>query len=163
MDVTNHTQKRFTGWHALACLLGFFGVGFAVNGVFVYHAVSSFPGEEIKKSYVQGLTYNDTLEARARQADLGWRAEMGLQGETLVLHLETQARAPLSGYAVSVVVQRAATDADDRVIALQSVGAGRYEAELDDLKPGLWRIRAIVSDGDGEPPIFTADKAIEVQ
>ena len=66
---TNLTAEQGTfelkGWHVLLILMAFFGVMFSVNGVFLYHAITSFPGEDVKKSYVQGLNYNDTLAVRA--------------------------------------------------------------------------------------------------
>ncbi|MEO1305623.1 MAG: FixH family protein, partial [Pseudomonadota bacterium] len=81
------SEKTLKGWHVLLIMLGFFGIMFAVNGVFLYHAITSFPGEDIKKSYVQGLNYNDTLAVRAAQAELGWQAEAGLEDQTLVFRL----------------------------------------------------------------------------
>ena len=48
-------RGKLTGWHVLWIMLGFFGLMFTVNGIFLYHAITSFPGEDVKKSYLQGL------------------------------------------------------------------------------------------------------------
>ena len=72
------TGRELKGWHVLLIMLAFFGVMFSGNGVFLFHAITSFPGEDVKKSYVQGLSFNDTLADRAAQAELGWLAEAGL-------------------------------------------------------------------------------------
>ena len=54
-------------------LIVFFGIIFSVNGLFLYKSISSFPGEDIKQSYRQGLAYNETLESRAAAKSL-WLA-----------------------------------------------------------------------------------------
>ena len=97
--IINDIGKELKGWHVLLIMLGFFGVMFAVNGVFLYHAITSFPGEDVKKSYVQGLNYNQTLSARASQADLGWRAEAGLRDGTIAFRL-FDAEAQLSNHSI---------------------------------------------------------------
>ena len=42
----------------------------------VYKRQGTFSGEDERKSYLQGLTFNRTLAQRAEQARLGWRAEI---------------------------------------------------------------------------------------
>jgi len=44
----------------------------SVNALFITKAVSSFTGEDVKKSYLQGLDYNTTIQTRSAQATLGW-------------------------------------------------------------------------------------------
>ena len=50
------------GWHVLLMLVGFFGFMFVVNGIFLWAAITSFPGEDEQKSYMQGLHYNEIAE-----------------------------------------------------------------------------------------------------
>ena len=61
---------KLTGWHVFWIMLGFFGLMFTVNGIFLYHAITSFPGEDVKKSYLQGLDYNSTLDAKGSDGAL---------------------------------------------------------------------------------------------
>ncbi|MEO0608313.1 MAG: FixH family protein [Pseudomonadota bacterium] len=156
------TDKPLKGWHVLLIMLSFFGIMFAVNGVFLYHAIVSFPGEDVKKSYVQGLTYNDTLATRAMQAELGWSAELGLQDEGLLFRLQDATGAPLSNYAVIGEVRRNATRDADQAVIFQSLGAGEYRVEDVNLDVGQWTLRISVFDADGEQLLFNVDKTLIV-
>lgn len=154
--------KELKGWHVLLIMLGFFGVMFAVNGVFLYHAITSFPGEDIKKSYVQGLNYNDTLAQRASQAELGWTAEAGVQSGELIFRLRDAEGAPLSNYAVIGEIRRSATQSADQAIIYQARANGEYVADAGDLAPGQWLLRINVMDPAAETVLFNVHKTILV-
>jgi nitrogen fixation protein FixH len=163
MNTSNETSgKELKGWHVLLIMLGFFGVMFAVNGVFLYHAITSFPGEDVKKSYVQGLNYNDTLAARAAQAELGWKAEAGLDGDTLVFRLQDADGAPLSNYAVIGELRRMATRDADQAIIYRAAANGEYVADAGGLAPGQWSLRINVMDPTAETVLFNVTKTIIV-
>lgn len=153
-------QKTLKGWHVLLIMLGFFGVIFAVNGVFLYHAITSFPGEDVKKSYVQGLNYNTTLATRAAQAELGWTAEAGMQGEDLVFRLDDADGQPLSNYSVVGEIRRRATQGADQSIVFQAAGAGEYIVDAIGLEPGQWALRISVFDAGAETLLFNVDKTL---
>nr|WP_070958566.1 FixH family protein [Hyphomonas sp. Mor2] len=154
--------KELKGWHVLLIMLGFFGVMFAVNGVFLYHAITSFPGEDVKKSYVQGLNYNDTLAARAAQAELGWTAEAGLQDGELIFRLHDAAGAPLSNYTVIGELRRMATRDADQAIIYSARANGEYVADAGALAPGQWALRINVMDPAAETVLFNVTKTILV-
>ena len=155
-------DKPLKGWHVLLIMLGFFGVMFAVNGVFLYHAITSFPGEDVKKSYVQGLNYNQTLAARAAQAELGWRAEAGLQGNAIVFRLQDAEARPLSDYTVIGEVRRLASQDADQVLVFQAAPGGEYVAAADTLSAGQWRLRVSVLEAGGDAVLFNVDKTLLV-
>lgn len=71
--------KQLTGEHVLIAIISFFVVLFIVNGLFVFAAVGSFRGEDVKGSYRQGLEYNETLADREAQAALGWEATVAVE------------------------------------------------------------------------------------
>lgn len=73
------SERSLTGKHVLLMLVGFFFVIIVVNIIFIFHAVDSFRGEDVKKSYRQGLNYNATLQMREAQAALGWSADINVQ------------------------------------------------------------------------------------
>lgn len=156
------SEKELKGWHVLLIMLGFFGVMFAVNGVFLYHAITSFPGEDVKKSYVQGLNYNDTLAARAAQAELGWTAEAGLVGRELVFRLSDAEGQPLSNYAVIGEIRRRATQDADRALVFQATTSGEYRVDMEGLDSGQWDLRISVFDAAGETLVFNVDKTLIV-
>lgn len=151
-----------TGLHVLFIMLGFFGIIFAVNGVFLYNAITSFPGEDTKKSYLQGLSYNDTLATRSAQADLGWTAAAGLDGDALSFSLTGRDGHALSGRRVMAHARRAVKKGEDTTLILDAVGAGRYEASFADFEPGRWDIRFEVMDVRSEDIVFRATKTIIV-
>ena len=154
---------KLKGIHVLFWMLGFFGLMFAVNGVFLYHAITSFPGEDVKNSYVQGLNYNDTLEARAAQQARGWQAEAGILAEEIVFQLADRDGAPVSGYNVIAELRRRATNEADIVLVLQPSGLGQYAQTVRDLSPGRWVAEFRVLDDSSQTPIFVAEKSLELQ
>lgn len=154
--------KSLKGWHVLLIMLSFFGVIFAVNGVFLYHAITSFPGEDVKKSYVQGLNYNTTLATRAAQAELGWTAEAGLRDQTLIFRLSDAEGRPISSVTVVGEIRRRATQGADRGVSFQSAGAGEYKTEPINLASGQWFLRISVLDAAAETVLFNVDKTLIV-
>ena len=156
-------EKELKGRHVLLWMLCFFGVVFAVNGVFLYHAITSFPGEDVKKSYVQGINYNQTLEARVMQAELGWRAEIGIEGDTLILHLEDRSGNALSGYPVLGELRRITTRQADQVLIFEPDLNGNYQAPIAQLAKGKWQARIHILDHAAEQTIFTAHKTLIVR
>ena len=161
--------RQLRGWQVLLMFLAFFGVIFAVNGVFLYSAITSFPGEDVKKSYLQGLSYGDTLEQRARQADMGWRAGIGVASGGVVLELADRAGAPVSGLIVTGELRRKVTRSGDVDLVFSGDGAGAYLAALDQpLEAGEWAVTVRAyehADAASDPmvqPIFVAGKTLYV-
>lgn len=139
--------SRFTlkGWHVLAGMVGFFGVIFAVNTVFITLALGSFPGEETRRSYVQGLAFNDVLAQREAQAALGWTASANLT-ETQVLVAVTNADGdPVTGLAFTGALQHPADMERDRALAFEELRPGVYGADAQGLGDGQWRLTAEVA------------------
>ena len=61
--------KELTGRKVLMILLAAFGIILAVNMTLLYNAVKTFPGLEVKNSYVASQTFDDRANA---QRSLGW-------------------------------------------------------------------------------------------
>lgn len=137
---------RVRGWHVLASMLLFFGAIIAVNVAFAVVAVRSFPGEDVRRSYLQGIQYNDTLAQRRAEMAVGWTAVAALTERDGAPILEVRLRAPngepIRGATINGVLQRPATAREDRDLSFVEVGDGRYEAEPGELVPGQWRLRA---------------------
>ena len=62
-------ERKLTGKHVLMIFAGAFGVIISVNLVLAYSAIKTFPGLEVKNSYVASQTFN---ERKAAQEALGW-------------------------------------------------------------------------------------------
>ncbi len=152
-----------TGFQVLLWLSGFFGVMFAVNGLFLFYAITTFPGEDVKKSYVQGLDYNRTLAQRAAQSELGWQAEIGLSGQRLEIRIADSTGTGVSGHEVQVLLRRLATTADDKILVAAPQGAGVYLVDIAAIAPGQWEVIASVSEPYSEGTVFEAHKQVAIE
>src|SRR3569833_886137 len=67
--------RELTGRAVLLWLLAFFGVVFAVNGIMVKAATSTFGGVESQSSYKAGLQFGQEASRAHTQAELHWQVE----------------------------------------------------------------------------------------
>ncbi|MEH6695236.1 MAG: FixH family protein [Hyphomonas sp.] len=162
------SSKVLKGHHVLFWLMGFFGLMFVVNGVFLWAALTSFPGEDVHHSYLQGIHFNDRLSAQEYQEKMGWRGEIGLlandDGDVLVCRILGADGSALPAGPVTAEIRRAATQNSDIILILEPVGAGEYRAALPVLSEGAWHVAVTtdINDGEGSAP-FRAMKSIMVQ
>ena len=150
--MTARTEKPgFTlkGWHVLAGIVGFFAVVFTVNAVFITLAFDTFPGEDTRRSYVQGLAYNDVLEERAAQAELGWSASANLTEERVLVEVRDADGQPVRSLRLTGTLRHPANMQLDRDLTFTEVRAGVYAAGLADLPEGRWELNA---EAAGETP-----------
>lgn len=134
------------GMHVLAGMLAFFGAIITINVAFCVIAIRTFPGEDEKRSYMQGLHYNRKLADREAQAALGWRAsaalESGLGGGRVHVRFVDKAGRPLNGLLVSGNLRRPSTAHEDKALAFVATGDGGYEADAGALADGVWLLQA---------------------
>jgi len=86
------------GWHVLGMFIAAFSVIISVNLTLAYQAVSTFPGLEVKNSYVASQTFD---VERADQLALGWDVSATLSGSELSLVILED------GVAISPVIEQA--------------------------------------------------------
>lgn len=138
------------GQHVLAMICGFFGAVFAVTGLFMYFALTTFPGSD-PTAYRRGLYYNRILAEEARQDRVGWRVAARYDAGRLVVDLRDARGAALAGEEVVVLLGRPTTSRFDRTITLAGGPGGRYEAPQV-LEPGSWTATVRVNpNGRGTP------------
>jgi nitrogen fixation protein FixH len=140
-------RSRFIPWLFVAG----FAVVIAVNGALVYFAESSFSGLETEHPYERGLQYNQTLEAAAAQAKLGWRADIALADagdgkRSLEVSFADGKDRPLDGLQVQAYLVRPSNAGMDVTIALSPRGNGRYAGEVTLPAPGQWDVRVVARD-----------------
>lgn len=140
------TGNVLTGKKVLAITLGFFGIIIAVNVVMAWFAVQTFPGLEVRNSYVAGRGFNDRL--RTQQA-LNWTVEADLTGGRLTVRLldASGGVAPVS--TLSAILGRPTTEREDTVPDLVFLD-GAFVADVG-VDHGNWDLRLHAEAGDGTP------------
>jgi nitrogen fixation protein FixH len=143
---------EITGRHVLFAMLAFLGIVIAANVVFIVQATRTFPGEIVKKSYVQGLQYNATLEERRRQEALGWEAQADFvtsaQTSQLEIRLRDRSGAAVESATLQGVLRRPLERARDIPLAFRHVGGGVYLAPVGGLAEGQWELSVRAQSGD---------------
>jgi len=125
--------RPLRGIHVFWMVFAFFAVVIGVDAFFISRAVATFPGEQVKNSYVLGLDYNREVESRDRQAHLGWTAQAGVQvgnGRILAFHLTNRDGAPVTGLSVIATCHIIGASGGDQDLLLSETSAGTYAAPL---------------------------------
>lgn len=140
------SEKQFTGRHAAMIFVGAFGVIISVNLLLAFSAVRTFPGLEVKNSYVASQTFDDR---KAQQEALGWQVAAKATGGLLILSIQDAAGRPVEVSNLDAVLGRATHVKDDITPDFQFDGAA-YVAPVE-LAAGNWNIRMKASAADGTP------------
>ena len=136
--MTSLFRGPITGPKAFAIFSSFFVVIIAVNVTMAVQAVRTFPGLEVKNSYVASQTFD--AERKAQQA-LGWTAHAVIDGSDLVLTITGPDGAPVQGATVSGLLGRSTVRTNDQTPAFAfdgtawrapvTVATGHWELQLD--------------------------------
>ncbi|WP_297734740.1 FixH family protein [uncultured Maricaulis sp.] len=135
------------GWHVLILILVFFGVTIGVNATFVTLALRTHPGEDVPRSYVQGLNYNETLDRRREQEALGWTARVNLVERDVVVAIVAADGNPVSGLDLAGTLIHPADTSRDCPLAFAEARPGVYRVTLPCEGQGDWRLEAHNREG----------------
>ena len=138
------SKREFTGRHALMVFVGAFGVIIAVNLALAWNAVATFPGLEVKNSYVASQEFDEKRDA---QVSLGWQVSARATGGLLVLSITDANGAPVEVAELDAVLGRATHVKDDVKPSFEFDGRA-YVAPAE-LAPGNWNIRMTAKAKDG--------------
>ncbi|MFY0679696.1 MAG: FixH family protein [Thalassovita sp.] len=136
--------KEITGRHVLFGFVVAFGVIISVNLVLAFNAVKTFPGLEVKNSYVASQQFN---ERKAAQEALNWTIDARHELGMLRLAILDKSGAPVRAETLDAVVGRATHVADDIQPDFQFDGVA-YVAPMS-LSEGNWNIRMTATAADG--------------
>lgn len=156
------STKGIRGIHVFWMIFGFFTVVIGVDVFFITRAIGTFPGEQVKNSYVLGLNYNREVERREQQADLGWSVKAGVPtGNDAIFMAQFADRAgqPVTGLVVSTTYFSAGAGNAESEIELREGRPGEYSAAVSlSAQRADFQIRArrVVSG----PVVFEAAKAV---
>ncbi len=145
---------ELTGRHVLILLVMFFATILAVNGWFIYAALSTYSGVVANEPYRKGLAYNERIAADERQTALGWSAALDAEKSgKLALVMTDRGGRPLTGLQVRAAIGRPSTDRFDLTVRFIEVAPGRYEARDTTLAAGNWivALEARTRSGDANP------------
>ncbi len=137
-------QRELTGRHVAIIFVAGFGVIIAVNLWLAFSAISTFPGLEVKNSYVASQEFDDRREA---QESLGWTVNARAMGGLVILSITDQQGAPVQVAALDAVLGRATHVKDDIAPNFQFDGTA-YVAPVE-LGDGNWNIRMTAKSQDG--------------
>lgn len=140
------SEFRMTGRKVFLIMVAFFGVIIAVNLLMAYKAINTFPGLEVKNSYVASQSFDAD---RSAQIELGWVLvpEYDNSAKELRLNFTDKAGYPAEVTSLKVLVGRA-TEAREDTHPEFVREAGVFVAPLD-LSRGKWmmQVEAIAVDG----------------
>jgi nitrogen fixation protein FixH len=132
-------EHPWTGRTVLIALLVTFGIVFAVNGIFIYFAVTTWPGLSQSDAYEKGLRYNEVIRAAQLQKDLGWRSEVSI-ARTGEIHVQLVARdgRPADIAHAEVTIERPVGDVTSHTVDLSKDADGLLFAQTSPLSRGVW-------------------------
>ncbi|KIN64190.1 FixH protein [Sulfitobacter noctilucicola] len=131
------------GWHVLAGFVLAFGIIITVNLTLAFNAVRTFPGLEVKNSYVASQSFDVN---RTAQLALGWDVSAQLDGDKLSLVIKEDGR-PISPLIESATFGRATHVGQDQVPAFVFDGKA-LRARIEGGK-GNWNLRLKARSADG--------------
>lgn len=140
------TSREITGKHVLIGFVSAFGLIIAVNFFMAYNAVSTFPGLEVKNSYVASQSFDAD---RAAQLALGWDVSAEIVEDEVRLSIRDRNGAPVMVSSLDAILGRATHTGDDRVPEFIYID-GVYVAQ-EELNPGNWNLRVSAVASDGTP------------
>lgn len=121
-----------------------FGIIISVNLFLAFSAVQTFPGLEVKNSYVASQHFDANREA---QQALGWTVSADVTDEELHLSITDANGTPVEVAELSGIFGRATNVADDQTPDFTFTGT-HYAAPVT-TAPGNWnfRMQAVAEDG----------------
>ncbi|MEM8592114.1 MAG: FixH family protein [Pseudomonadota bacterium] len=138
--------RELKGWHILLAFIAFYGVIITVNFTLAFNAVSTFPGLEVKNSYVASQLFD---EDREKQLALGWEIDLATEGDELTLRIDNSA-GPVAPEITRATLGRATHVGEDQEVVFYFDG-DKHIAVIKPLGPGNWNLRlAALADNGTE-------------
>jgi nitrogen fixation protein FixH len=152
MTAPRRDRREFTGRKVLFWLVAFFGVVFAVNGVLVRAAISTFGGVETASSYKAGLQFEQDVAVAQRQDALRWQVSGKLSHDgagqaVLEVNARDASGAPLAGLTAKALLAHPADERLDQAIAVRPAAAGVFHGSTP-AQPGQWELIVELFRGD---------------
>ncbi len=142
--MTTLFRGPITGPKAFAIFSSFFVVIIAVNVTLAVQAVRTFPGLEVKNSYVASQTFDAERQA---QAALGWTADAAIEAGELVLTILGPDGRVVQDAGVTASLGRATVRTEDQAPVLVFNGVDWRAPVI--VGPGRWHLQLTATAADG--------------
>lgn len=139
-------MRRFTGWHMLAMMVGFFGVVIAVNVTMARIALGSFGGVVVENSYVASQEFNGWLDAAEAQETLGWDVVTTWRDDG---RLALQVSGAPDALVATATVRHPLGHLPTRELVFEQALSGEY-ISTEELPQGRWTMRLTLASGVDE-------------
>lgn len=141
-----NTQRRFTGWHMIAVMVGFFGTIIAVNLTMASFARSSWTGLVVANSYVASQQFNERIaESRAQEA-LGWNGSLETDAGHVRYRLADRNGLPVEATGGKAIFRHPAYEGADWSAALKAREKGLLVADTK-VVDGVWLVEMDIDAG----------------
>jgi nitrogen fixation protein FixH len=158
--------RQITGRFVLFCLIGFFGVIFAVNGVMMTLAIRTMPGLDVKNGYVASQAMNREIGAMRLQAGRGWRADISVKLDNRLaaaaVSVVDRDGKPVTGLEITARLAHPALTRADHRSGLIEHRPGLYLAEFPDVQAGAWTF-VVEADRSGERVFASRNRVVLVE
>ncbi len=146
--------RRGLYWPALVAAVFLGNIALATWVLILSGSDPSFAVEE--NYYEKALNWNDEIDQRQRNAELGWSVALQAAGapdemgtSEITLRLDDADGDPLRGATVRAEAFPIARGHDRRELAFDEVAPGAYAGRVERARPGLWELRvAVEHEGD---------------
>lgn len=136
--------RELTGRHVALIFVSAFSVIIGVNLWLAYSAISTFPGLEVRNSYVASQEFDDKREA---QMALGWSVLAQARGDEVTLSITDSEGQPVEVASLEATLGRATHVRDDQTPEFVFDGT-RYVAPAQ-LAEGNWNVRMVAMAENG--------------
>jgi len=137
-------QRELTGRHVLLIICSAFTVIVGVNLTLAYQAVATFPGLEVKNSYVASQSFDADRKA---QLALGWDVSAVLDQQGSLRLSFAGPDGPVQPEILSAVLGRATNVAQDQTPVFHYDGDS-FVSHVN-LAAGNWNLRLVAQAADG--------------
>ncbi|EPX77003.1 FixH family protein [Litoreibacter arenae] len=136
-------SREIKGIHVFAMFAVGFSIIIGVNLTLATQAIRTFPGLEVKNSYVASQSFD---ARRAAQLALGWDVSAGYENGKLRLDIHDSV-GPVIPTSIDATLGRATNISQDQSPVFVFDGAAHVVSV--DLEPGNWnlRLKAVAEDG----------------
>ena len=139
-------SDRWIPWY----FVGGFAIMLIANISLITFSMTSWNGLVTKHAFEEGNNYNAAISGAARQAELGWRSKLSVDGvinqnATITVLFRDKDSNPISGAKMSVVLNRQDRDDLDQTISMAEIAPGEYRASASFPVYGRWQVRTIAN------------------